>query len=87
MPVPLTRLVRAGFLLIALSWNGLFAQAPRLDVLLKEHRNHLLGDTAYLNGVDSLAPLLLDDDSLPREFHPRQVPDALLSLPRPAGHH
>jgi signal transduction histidine kinase len=61
--------------LVIVSWNQTTAQvAPiaRLQTLLQRHSAHTLGDTAYLKGVDSLASLLLDDDSLPRELIPYQ---------------
>lgn len=61
-------------LLLIVSWNPTTAQtlAPRLQTLLRQHRAHVLKDTAYLNAVDSLAPLLLDEDTLPAELAPYQ---------------
>lgn len=61
--------------LLIVSWNQTVAQVSpigRLQTLLRRHTAHTLGDTAYLRGVDSLAPLLLDEDSLPRELLPYQ---------------
>lgn len=40
----------------------------RLQALLRAHGAHVVGDTAYLKGVDTLAPQLLNDDSLPQEL-------------------
>jgi signal transduction histidine kinase len=45
---------------------------PRLQNLVRQHDAHKLGDTVFLNAVDSLAPLLLDDDSLLKELAPYQ---------------
>jgi signal transduction histidine kinase len=50
-----------------------FAQTPvisgeRLSVLLREYRDHTLNDTAYLKAVDSIAPILGSDDSLPQRL-------------------
>jgi signal transduction histidine kinase len=50
-----------------------FAQAPvipagRLSGLLREYRDHVLNDTAYLKAVDSIAPMLGNDDSLPQRL-------------------
>jgi signal transduction histidine kinase len=52
---------------------GSFAQAPavptaRLSVLLREYRDHVLSDTAYLRAVDSIAAMLGNDDSLPQRL-------------------
>ena len=52
---------------------GSFAQAPvvptaRLSALLREYRDHVLSDTAYLKAVDSIAPMLGNDDSLPQRL-------------------
>ena len=49
------------------------AQAPvtatgRLSGLLREYRDHTLNDTAYLKAVDSIAPMLGNDDSLPQRL-------------------
>jgi signal transduction histidine kinase len=38
----------------------------RLSGLLTQYREHRLGDTAYLKAVDSIAPRVLDNDSLPQ---------------------
>ena len=37
----------------------------RLALLLQTYRSHRLSDTAYLKAVDSVAPLVLAEDSLP----------------------
>jgi len=44
--------------------------SPRkyLDDLLLQYHRHLLPDTAYLHQVDSIAPKLLNDDSLSQEL-------------------
>ncbi len=49
----------------------LLAQKPtelknRLSNLQAQYQQHRLGDTAYLNQVDSIAPLLVHEDSLPQ---------------------
>ena len=38
----------------------------RLSGLQAQYREHRLGDTAYLKAVDSIAPRILDNDSLPQ---------------------
>ena len=67
--------------------NRLYAQVPprasapggigsppvqRLAGLQAKHKAHILSDTAYLRGVDSIAPLLLDDDSLKERLYTYQ---------------
>ena len=44
----------------------------KLAGLLARHKSHVLSDTAYLKGVDSIAPLLMDDDSLKYRLSPYQ---------------
>ncbi len=49
------------------------AQVPvtatgRLSGLLREYHHHTLSDTAYLKAVDSIAPMLGNDDSLPQRL-------------------
>jgi len=60
------------FLLTA--FNGLHAQSTlqRLYAFNRHHRPGNLLDTAYLKQVDSIAPQLLDDDSLPERLIPYQ---------------
>ncbi len=61
--------------LCCLLFTGLtnFAQAPvtftgRLSALLEDYRDHVLSDTSYLKAVDSIAPILGNDDSLPQRL-------------------
>ena len=42
------------------------AQGQGVSGLLIQYREHRLGDTAYLKAVDSIAPRILDNDSLPQ---------------------
>jgi signal transduction histidine kinase len=60
-------IIRSGALLLTLSWNLSLAQAPpisRLETLAKQYKARTLGDTPYLKAVDSLAPVILNEDSL-----------------------
>jgi signal transduction histidine kinase len=41
------------------------APKKHLADLLEQYRGRMIRDTAYLNAVDSIAPLILSDDSLP----------------------
>jgi signal transduction histidine kinase len=42
-----------------------FSSAQHLDDLLRDYQSHRLNDSAYLKAVDSVAPVLLAEDSLP----------------------
>jgi hypothetical protein len=70
-------LLKSSFLVIlcCLLFAGVrsVAQGPvistaRLAALLREYRAHMLSDTAYLQAVDSIAPILGNDDSLPQRL-------------------
>jgi signal transduction histidine kinase len=63
---PLFRII---FPFLVVSGGGSLAQSPsasvqRLAGLLQIYRSHRLNDTAYLKAVDSVAPVLLAEDSL-----------------------
>jgi len=59
------------FCLGALSWSALHAQRAdslmsHLAILTAGYRGHIIRDTDYLKSVDSIAPLLEKEDSLPQ---------------------
>jgi signal transduction histidine kinase len=73
--MPLTALFRTLYLLpVFIGYSVAHAQTPvsRLTALSGQLRAGRLRDTNYLKAVDSLAPLLLDDDSLLQRLAPYQ---------------
>ena len=66
---------------LLINWGSIKAQDPgshgrKLSVLSLQYQQHKLEDTEYMKAVDSIAPLLLQNDSLPQRLSVyRQVVD------------
>src|SRR5579872_2148455 len=72
---PIARQICCICILLIMAGGAVFAQdtslrspQKRLDELLIRYREGKLPDTLYLRGVDSIAPDLLNDDSLVEEL-------------------